>query len=193
MVKIRVQWILILVGVALTAMVAGCEMSSMDNQGTISLDELEGIVPEPGDEENVWEPGSDGFPAEIDTSIKWLHTDVSRWPVTTTVKVSFSGDKIQFPYGKAKTWRSVDGVNANPWVIAKVGGQWYAATFEWLRFGQTVKPKHTVRGDHTKASPLSGGWAPQKGDRVGIFVSGLARAKSRNHQERSNVVMVTWP
>ena len=122
-----------------------------------------------------------------------MHTDVSKWPVTTTVNVSFSGDKIQFPYDKAKTWRAVDGVNANPWVIAKVNGQWYAATFEWLRFGQTVKPMYTVRGDHTKSPPLSGNWAPKKGERVGIFVSGLARTKTRNHQERSNVVMVTWP
>ena len=70
-------------------MMVGCETATMDNRN-ISL--------------TTWREVKRGgrrrrqrrFPAEIDTPIKWMHTDVSKWPVTTTVNVSFSGDKIQF-------------------------------------------------------------------------------------------------
>ena len=137
-----------------------------------------------------------GWPAEITGSIQWLHTDVSDWPVTASLSASVSGSTINMPYDKAKVWHSVDGVNANPWVIVKwTDGQWYAATFEWLRYGQTSKPKGVLdgsMGDHIKKPPLSS-WRPTSGERIGIMVSGLARTETRNVKERSNVTMVTWP
>jgi hypothetical protein len=74
-------------------------------------------------------------------------------------------------------------------------GKWYAATFEWLRPGQTSKPVGVLdgsKGDHIKRSPLSN-WRPRKGERFGIMVSGLARGGARNVSERTNVQMVTWP
>ena len=211
------------------ALAVGCETSTMDDQGTITLAELEGQTPEPvvtnetgevvtddtggtdtsggetnndgessggGESDTSGGGGGDatgGWPAEIDGSIKWLHTDVSSWPVTSSLRVSFSGSTINFPYSKSKTWPAMDGVNANPWVIAKIDGKWYAGTFEWLRYGQTAKPKATVSGSHIKRAPMSGDWAPQSGQRVGIMVSGLARTQTRNVRERSAVVMVTWP
>ena len=134
------------------------------------------------------------WPAEITGTIKWLHTDVSSWPVTASLTASI-GNSISFPYSKANEWPVVDGVNANPWVFVKLNGQWYAATFEWLRRGQTSKPKGVLdgsMGDHIKVSPLSN-WRPKSGERIGIMVSGLARSHTRNVQERSNVYMVTWP
>ena len=222
-----------LAGLALVvaALAVGCETSTLEDQGTITLAELEGQTPEPvvtnengevvtdvtdetdtgggegeGEGEADGEDGegggggtdegggtAGGWPAEIDGSIKWLHTDVSSWPVTSSLRVSFSGNTINFPYSKSKTWPALDGVNANPWVIAKIDGKWYAATFEWLRFGQTAKPKATVSGSHIKKSPMNGDWTPQSGQRVGIMVSGLARTQTRNVKERTDVVMVTWP
>ena len=217
-----------LAGLALMvmALAVGCETSALEDQGTITLAELEGQTPEPvvtnengevvtdvtdetdtgGDEgtggesegEDEEEDGgggsiTNGWPAEIDGSIKWLHTNVSSWPITTSIRVSFSGKMINFPYDKSRVWPAVDGVNGNPWVIAKIDGQWYAATFEWLGFGQTSKPKATVGGGNIKKSPMSGDWAPASGQRVGIMVSGLARSQTRNVKERSNVVMITWP
>ena len=117
------------------------------------------------------------------------------WPVTASLNASV-GSSINMPYSKSKTWPEVDGVNANPWVIVKwTDGKWYAATFEWLRFGQTSKPKGVLdgsKGDHIKKSPLSG-WRPQSGERFGLMVSGLARTQLRNVKERTNVDMVTWP
>ena len=209
------------IGVALlvaAALLAGCETGSEDNEGTITLGELQGqtpvvpntntnVAPTPDPEnptpepEDPEDPGtgtnapSSSWPSEITGSIRWLHTDVSSWPVTASLTASVGGSTINFPYSKASVWPVVDGVNANCWVFVKLNGQWYAATFEWLRRGQTAKPKGVLdgsMGDHIKVSPLSS-WRPKKGERIGIMVSGLARTQMRSVRERSNVYMVTWP
>ena len=191
---------------AVAAMTMGCETSTLNDEGTLTLEQLQGLAstnavvavntnttssgetPTPGTTTNgLW-------PAEITGSIKWLHTDVSSWPVTSSLHASVGGS-INMPYDKARVWPAVGGVNANPWVIVNMNGQWYAATFEWFRFGQTSKPKGVLDGslgDHIKVSPLNK-WRPRSGERFGLMVSGLARTSSRNVKERTNVSMVTWP
>ena len=212
---------------AAAGLAAGCETSSLDNEGDISLAELQGTAPAPaptptgntttnapgptttnttggtsttnstgGTATN--EVANPGFPAAIDGPIHWLHTDVSRWSQTASLEASVGGGTISMPYSKSRTWPARDGVNANPWAIVKMSdGQWYAATFEWLKFGQTSKPMSVLsqtegKGDHFKVSPLSS-WRPHSGEKFYLMVSGLARSKSRNVQERSNVSLVTWP
>ncbi|NLG33966.1 MAG: hypothetical protein GX548_01290 [Lentisphaerae bacterium] len=191
----------------------GCETEKLANEGTVTLAQLQGIYEAPPEETPAAEepstgtsgesggttggsePTDAGWPAEIDGPIHWLHTDVSGWAVTASLKASVSGGTIHMPYNKAKVWHSVGGLNANPWVIVKMNGQWYAATFEWFRYGQTSKPVGVLNGsmgDHIKVSPLNR-WRPRSGERIGFMVSGLARAQSRNVKERSNVSMVTWP
>ena len=211
-------------GVALAAALfaVGCETSSVDNEGTVTLAQLQGLAstnapadpgptnptptdptptnPDPTDPTPT-NPPTDGtttnglWPSEITGTVKFLHTDVSSWPVTASLHASVGGGTINMPYSKAKVWPAVDGVNANPWVFVNMNGQWYAATFEWFRAGQTSKPVGVLdgsKGDHIKVSPLNG-WRPRSGERIGLMVSGLARTKMRNVQERSNVSMVTWP
>lgn len=190
---------------AVAVWVAGCETSTLDDEGTLTLEQLQGLASTNAVvtvETNTTSTGgttSTGtttnslWPAEIDGPIHWLHHDVSKWPVTASIHVSFSGNRINFPYSKSKVWSAVDGVNGNPWVIAKIDGTWYAATFEWLSFGQTSKPTSTVGGGNIKAAPMDGNWAPRSGQRVGIMVSGLARSKTRNVEERTEMIMVTWP
>ena len=134
--------------------------------------------------------------AEIDIPVGtiWLHNDVSAWPVTASLEASIAGGQIQMKYDKAKVWPDVDGVNANPWAIVNIDGQWYAGTFEWLRKGQTSKPVGVLdgsKGDHFKRDPLNK-WNPKSGERFGVMVSGLARSTSRNVSERSNVSWVVW-
>ena len=139
--------------------------------------------------------GSGGGSDAISGPITWLHTDVSDWAVTASLQASVSGGAINVPYSKARVWPAVDGVNANPWVIVNLNGQWHAATFEYLRHGQTSKPVGVLdgsKGDHIKVSPLNR-WRPRSGERIGLMVSGLARGGMRNVRERSNIVMVTWP
>ncbi len=201
-------------GVALlaAALAAGCETSSMENEGTVSLNELQGIettTATTGTTTNVATGGTDAtggdtggdsgttntnslWPSEITGSVRFLGTDVSNWAVTASLDASVSGGKVTLNYNKARVWPAVDGVNANPWVFVNLNGQWYAATWEYLRAGQTLKDMSGKSwGGHIKVSPLSS-WEPRSGERIGLMVSGLVRGGLRNVQERSNVDMVTW-
>jgi hypothetical protein len=95
---------------------------------------------------------------------------------------------------KSGRWPVVDGAEGNPWVVAQINGKWYAATYEWLRPGQTCKgsiERDTI-GPHTKAEPLLS-WRPRSGEIVGFMVSGHARFGPDSVRERSNVVLVRWP
>jgi len=192
------------------ALGVGCESKAMDNEGAVTLAELEGAAPTAADVAEVQEvvetvvnddgtvettSVSSGQPSEITGSIKWLNTDVSGWAVTASLSASVSGGTINMPYSKAKVWHAVGGLNANPWAIVNIGGQWYAGTFEYFRYGQTSKPVGVLdgsKGQHFNASPLTS-WRPSSGERFGIMISGLARSAARNVQERSNISMVTWP
>lgn len=140
--------------------------------------------------------GKDQVPSDL-AGVHWLHTDVSGWKETGNLRsVSVSGGTITLDYDKARSWPgvSVSGarVNANPWIFVYRDGRWYAGTFEWLRTGQVSKPVSTVAGDHIKKSPL-GSFRPKSGTVYGFMVSGLARNKTRNVKERTNVVMYRWP
>ena len=135
--------------------------------------------------------------SDIPAGTKWLHTDVSGWPVTSKLDASVGGGTIRVSYDKTRVWPAVDNCNANPWVFVNVNGQWYAATFEYLKFGQTTKPMGVLdrsggKGDHIKRAPLSS-WTPSHDEKIGLMVSGLARASGRNVKERTQVQMVTWP
>lgn len=134
-------------------------------------------------------------PADL-AGVVWLHSNVSSWPETASLSVSIGGGSISLNYNKANVWPATQAggttVNANPWVFVFQGGTWYAATFEWLRPGQTSKPTATVSGSHIKKPPLNN-FMPVSGKVYGFMVSGLARTSTRNVQERSNVVMATWP
>lgn len=148
--------------------------------------------------------GDSLLPVDLN-EVTWLHTNVSQWPVTTTLSVSFQGGLICLEYDKKDVWPSVAiphnsgdydiEVVANPWVLLEYQGQWYAGTWEWLVVGATCKNKSSVAGDHIKQPahvPLD--WRPTSGQRLYFMVSGLARfADIANTQERSQVVEVIWP
>jgi hypothetical protein len=134
-------------------------------------------------------------------NVEWLHADVSGWRVTSQITdITITSDEICIYHTKSGRWPAYhqDGVAAegNPWVFGNVGGKWYAATYEYLKVGQTCK--HIERrgewglGAHTKQSPLES-WAPRKGELVGFMVSTPARDSTRTSNERSNIVMVNWP
>jgi hypothetical protein len=141
-------------------------------------------------------PVSGEFPA----GVQWLHTNVSGWPQTATISdVRFSGSSISFPFDRARDWPGRTGmgtsanVMGNVWIIFEYEGRWYAATWEWLRPGQTSKSKSAVSGEKIKRSPIPKSWRPAKGQRVGIMVSTHARAKTGPIKERSNVAWTEWP
>ncbi|NKB87166.1 MAG: hypothetical protein GKS06_02960 [Acidobacteria bacterium] len=135
-------------------------------------------------------------------SITYLHANVSGWAVTsTTTSVSVTPGEICVNHTKAGKWPVNRAVEGNPWIVANIGGRWYAATWEWLRPGQTCKrigvpAEHPTTaqsiGPHTKKSPLSS-WVPKKGETVYFFMSTHARDGTRTRNERSNMVKVVWP
>ena len=148
---------------------------------------------------------------DIDPStIRWLHTNVSGWAQTSTITdirirdVPAGGICIE--HTQSGSWPGVNSrlgsvVAGNAWVFANIGGTWYGATYDWLRPGQicklTVRGKHDrpsiELGPHTKQPPISG-WVPRTGERVGFMVSTLARfGPEGDRQERSDIMVVTWP
>ena len=181
--------------VAMVALLgAGCEWSAGGGAAETENGELSSATVEAlTHSESTATSTSSGFPAEITGPIHWLHADVSGWAQTANLHASVGGGTINLSYDKAKVWPAMGGANANPWVIVNLNGQWYAGTFEWLRYGQTAKPMAVLSGGgHIKVPPLSS-WRPRSGERIGLMVSGLARDSTRNVKERSNIVMVTWP
>ena len=144
------------------------------------------------------EGGGDGAPADFNLdNVRWLHTNVSNWPITAELRsVTFPGGQICMDYVLSNRWPNITVgavVNANPWIITKVNGTYYAGTWEWLRPGQTCKPKSVVNGAHVQRAPLNGRWSPRSGETVGIFVSAPARFGQSTVAERSNIVWVEWP
>jgi len=145
-------------------------------------------------------------PPPVFSETHWLHTDVSGWPEASTMsEVRLSGSEICMAHSKATTWEArecCDGVEvaANPWAfiynpnLTGHGGQWYAATWEWMRPGQTCKARTSVAADHIKQAPYhpTSGWRPSQGETLYFMVSGLARGGERNHSERTNLVKVRW-
>ena len=127
-------------------------------------------------------------------NVEWLHTDVSSWAQTAKLTVTLTSSSIVLNYDKANVWPAIDGVNANPWIFVPKGDgkSWYAATFEWMRPGQTSKSINSVKGDHIKKAPLQD-FVPVPGTWYGFMVSGLCRDSKRNVYERSNVYMLQWP
>jgi hypothetical protein len=160
-----------------------------------------GLAPAP----NPGNPGGSGGGGVIEqpglpfslNDVEWLHADVSRWSVTSKIsEITIDTDTICIYHSKSGRWPVVGGGEGNPWVFAQIGGKWYAATYEYLRPGQTCK--HIERrgewgiGPHTKREPLES-WVPRKGEKVGFMVSTFARDSTRTSNERSNIVMVDWP
>lgn len=137
------------------------------------------------------QPGTQ-VPADF-SGVQWLHTNVSGWAVTSPLSVSFGNGLIRLDYDKADVWPgNAEGLNGNPWIFVWQDNTWYAATWEWLRVGQTAKSMSSVAGDHIKKAPLQD-FHPVSGQLYGFMVSGLARDSQRNVLERTPVVMVRWP
>ncbi|MBR57033.1 MAG: hypothetical protein CMH54_03135 [Myxococcales bacterium] len=135
-------------------------------------------------------------------SVIWLHTNVSGWPVTSNLSsVSINGGHICLEYDKKNVWpiATIGAENteivANPWIFIPHNGQWYGATWEWMRPGQTCKAKTSVAGDHIKQPPFdaASGWTPTSGQTYYFMVSAPARMGQMTVAERTNLVPLVWP
>ena len=193
----------------------GCEILDLDESEEFTDSQPEQDANIPGKTSDSGTTGDSGTTTSTDSSttkpkvtsspssvpsdfagVKWLHHNVSGWAQTASLSAGVSGSSMRVASSKANSWptKTVGGtqVNANPWIFVYRSGTWYAATWEWLRPGQTSKAITSVHGSHIKKSPLNT-FVPVSGEVYGFMVSGLARDKTRNVSERSNVVMVRWP
>jgi len=192
-------------------LLAGCTLTDLKREwwifkkaiGDEPLDEVTNNVPDEIIIRDVPDaPATFSDEIDITTISKWLHTDVSSWPVTHRLDVRFTPSTIILEQAGTSVWppttipRGGGGTlpngTGNAWVIVKVNGKWVAATFEWFRKGQKSKPKKTVKGDHIKQAPLAN-FTPTSGTEYGFMVSGLARGRERNAKERTNIVLMRWP
>ena len=142
--------------------------------------------------------------SEFDLSkVTWLHTDVSSWPVTSTLSISIKNGTMCLNFSGTSTWPTAKilhtngtryiQVNANPWVFVSQAGKWYGGTWEWMKPNGNCKPIRKIEGGHIKQAPLKN-WEPRSGDKLYFMVSSIARgANLNNYKARTNVVEVTWP
>lgn len=133
--------------------------------------------------------------------VTWLHQDVSRWPITSTITdVTITRSEIcvdhtgsgRFPTSQFGTIQ----VEGNVWVFAQFNGRWYGATYDWLRPGQVCKgvTGGELGPDQIRRAPMDASWAgPRSGDLVGFMVSARARDDVSAGAERTNIVLVRWP
>ncbi len=206
----RGTWRILIVWMA-AALLAGCETTTLDNRGTVSLAELQGVkevVESPDDFVAEQRPPADetapqegDWPLGMDGPIRWLDADISGWAQTATLNARVSGSTMELKYDKARSWpiakqRASDGgpLVGNCWILVKRDNVWYAATWDWMRHGQTSKPVGTVTGTggHIQHAPLTT-FRPVSGESYGFMVSTVVRARERTINERSNVSMVVWP
>jgi hypothetical protein len=196
MIRALGEWIV--VGFVVCAF-TGCGGSGSGNDGSeqtegreVAVGEPEPLEDSPPPPEPTPLPDPQQVPPDL-AGVQWLHTDVSSWEETATLDVSVADGFINLNYDKATVWPARNGVNANPWIFVFQDGRWYAATWEWLGFGQTRKPTSTVNGPHIGRAPLQN-FNPRSGEWYGFMVSGLARdSTTRNVSERTPVVMLQWP
>ena len=141
---------------------------------------------------------------ELDLSeVTFLHANVSDWPVTSTVlSLSISSRQVCVHHTKAGQWPTFEPfgpgvpIEGNPWIFAFINGQWYGATWDWLRPGQVCKAATAEEfgRDQIRIYPMDSSWVPKKGDQIGFMMSTRARDQARSAgAERSNVVLTTWP
>ena len=190
----------------------------IDADGNVQWD-----VNEPGDD--TWkfprvEDDDNGDDVIVDNDVsdfswdkvRWLNShNVSCWPEASqisSVEVRQSG-QICIDHSKKGQWPEAfpigsDPLEGNPYIIVKIDGTYYAATYEWLRPGQVCKlgfagplsityAGEDSLGRHTKRPPLQD-WEPKGGEVIGFMVSGLARLRVKpNAVERSQIVWYRLP
>lgn len=141
---------------------------------------------------------------EIEPStVTWLHTDVSQWPITSQLTaVEIREDTVCLRHTQAGKWPIStevfpDGaeIEGNPWIFALFDDLWHGATWDWMRPGQECKSMTAVEfgRDQIRIPPMDSSWVPAKGDELGFMVSTIARTSLRVGEERSNIKLTTWP
>jgi hypothetical protein len=143
---------------------------------------------------------------EIDASaVRYLHRNIADWDVTSTITdIRIGSNEICVYHTGAGTFpRTKFGsggepridVEGNPWVFAEFGGQWYGATWDWLRIGQQCKGESTdaLGRDQIRIPPMDSTWRPRSGDTLCFAMSARARDNVVAGTVRSNIACTVVP
>lgn len=132
--------------------------------------------------------------------------NVGTWPQTSTVTGTVQVEHyLCINHTKLGNWPNTiffddpnTLVEGNQWVIANIGGRWYAGAADWYRPGQSCKDvtADTIGRDAFYSpgwAPLNT-WVPRVGEEFGLFATTPARMwpQMQTLNERSNVVKVRW-
>ena len=143
------------------------------------------------------------FPDDF-SDVIWIDPDISTWSQTAEITADVRGSLLNITDTKASVWpQQFHSVlqnaccNRSLWVFIKYNDQWFASTFEYMRFGQVSKSAEAVNGGQIKRAPfLQTGrlWEPAEGEVYGFMTSGMARfdLNNNNVRERSNVALYRW-
>lgn len=127
--------------------------------------------------------------------------NVGAWPITAAITGGkINSDGMQFnSIAFTNTWPVIPGPDnpkesiGNWWIVARVDGQWHAATADWLGKGKSrAVGKHWKAGQDGLHGALAG-WTGQPGEEVGMMVSTPARAGVQTIKERSQIVRGRMP
>lgn len=127
--------------------------------------------------------------------------DVGEWPAVLRLDDAYVPEPntkgIVTAWTNSRDWPSTDpgpgpGLVGNCGIVAKIGGTWRVATYDWLRYpDQDSKDESltSVRHEQINEAPWTS-WAPQVGEVVGLFVCCPARTGVRTKRERSGIAWV---
>jgi hypothetical protein len=123
--------------------------------------------------------------------------EIEKWPITFNIKVIKDKTMLNITSDKdLKKWPKSNSTSDKPsyasiWALFDYNGKKYAGCCDGIKQNILSKAVRDISGRKIEREPVKG-WMPQKGERVGIFLTGLARGGKTNVKERSNCVWITW-
>jgi hypothetical protein len=138
---------------------------------------------------------------EIDANqVIYLHRNIANWAqISTVTDIRIGSSEIcVYHTGAGQFPQSIYGdisIEGNVWVFAPIGGQWYGATWDWLRPGQECKGENTnqLGVDQIRIPPMDGGWRPPSGSPICFAMSARARDDVEAGEVRTNIKCTTVP
>ena len=135
-------------------------------------------------------------------SVIYLHRNIADWEqisVMDGAAISITPSQICFPHSGAGSMpRSIFidlEIEGNVWVFAPINGQWYGATWDWLRVGQVCKGENleTLGVDQIRIPPMDHNWRAPFGSPICFAVSSRARDDVEGGRARTNIACTTVP
>lgn len=122
---------------------------------------------------------------------------VAAWPITTRLTDAYLAlglPQAEFPW-RNPGWPEFaepgvgGGLVGNVGIVAKIGGRWCVATFDWLRYpdqGSKGEGAQSIVRDQIRSGRWND-WQPQEGEVIGLFVATPCRGEARTVNQRSAI------